>query len=285
MRGAEWEASGPLSGRTGRRYDLDMQGKRHPKRPPPGDGASPPRTGDRLQKVLAAAGVGSRRQCEELIQTGRVEVDGRTVTELGFRVAPEGHEIRVDGQTIDRPDRVYYAVNKPLGVVSTNRDPSGRPRVIDLVPKARERLFPVGRLDLHSAGLILLTNDGDLANRLTHPRYGVQKQYRVLVAGQPTPEVLAELKRGVRLAEGLARVDEIRVHAKRGKSTVLDITLSEGRNREIRRILARVGHKVLELLRTAVGPIRLGKLRPGEYRRLTHDEAAALRRAARRKRS
>ena len=264
-----------------------MSSKRHGKKPPTGrpslaEGPEcPPRPGDRLQKVLAAAGIGSRRQCEELIQAGRVEVNGRTVTELGFRVDPEGQEIRVDGQAIGRPERVYYAVNKPPGVVSTSRDPSGRPRVVDLVPRARERLFPVGRLDLYSAGLILLTNDGELANRLTHPRYGVQKQYRALVAGQPSPEVLAQLKRGVRLAEGIARVDEIRVHVKRGKSTLLEITLSEGRNREIRRILARVGHKVLELLRTRVGPISLGKLPPGAYRRLTRDEVSALRRAAR----
>ena len=263
-----------------------MSRKRHGKRPadrPPTAEVpeSPPRPGDRLQKVLAAAGIGSRRQCEELIQAGRIEVDGRTVTELGYRVDPDGQEIRVDGQTITRPQRVYYAVNKPPGVVSTSRDPSGRPRVVDLVPKDRERLFPVGRLDLYSAGLILLTNDGELANRLTHPRYGVRKQYRAHVAGHPSPEILAQLKQGVRLAEGMARVDEIRVHLKRGKSTVLDITLSEGRNREIRRLLARVGHKVLELLRTAVGPVRLGKLPPGGYRRLTREEVSALRRAAR----
>jgi 23S rRNA pseudouridine2605 synthase len=217
-----------------------------------------------------------------LIQAGRVEVDGQTVTELGFRADPVTQEIRVDSEPIDRPQLAYYAVNKPVGVVSTSRDPSGRPRVVDLVPLNRERLFPVGRLDLHSAGLILLTNDGELANQLTHPRYGVSKRYRVLVAGEPTAEIFEQLKQGVHLAEGVARVDEIYVHARRGKSTALEIVLSEGRNREIRRILARVGHKVLELLRIGVGPVRLGKLRPGEYRRLTRAEVEGLKQAAKR---
>lgn len=240
-----------------------------------------PAAGERLQKILAAAGIGSRRQCEELIQAGRVDVDGRTVTELGFRADPTTQEIRVDSEPIEKPGLVYYAVNKPVGVVTTSRDPSGRPRVVDLIPQARERLFPVGRLDLHSAGLILLTNDGELANRLTHPRYGVSKRYRVMVAGEPTPEILEQLKRGIHLAEGVARVDEIYVHARRGKSTALEIVLSEGRNREIRRILARVGHKVLELLRIGVGPVRLGKLSPGAYRRLTRAEVESLQRISR----
>lgn len=256
-------------------------GRRPRHRPAKPRPEGPPAAGERLQKILAAAGIGSRRQCEELIRTGRVEVDGRTVTELGCRADPATQEIRVDSEPIERPGLVYYAVNKPEGVVSTARDPSGRPRVVDLVPDARERLFPVGRLDLHSAGLILLTNDGELANRLTHPRYGVSKRYRVLVAGEPEPEVFEQLKRGVHLAEGVARVDEVFVHGRRGNSTVLDLVLSEGRNREIRRILARVGHKVLELLRIGVGPVRLGKLPPGGYRRLTRDEVDALWRVAR----
>ncbi len=161
-----------------------------------------------MQKVLAAAGVGSRRQCEELIRTGRVEVDREAITELGTRVVANRQEIRVNGVPLAEPRRVYYALNKPVGVVSTNRDPSGRPRVIDLIPaSAQERLFPVGRLDLHSSGLILVTNDGELANRLTHPRYGVRKMYRVLVAGHPERETLEGLRRGVHLAEGLARCE------------------------------------------------------------------------------
>jgi len=235
--------------------------------------------GQRLQKVLAAAGLGSRRACEELILTGRVEVDGRVVTELGTRVDPERQRIRVDGELLARPKRVYYAVNKPAGVVCTHRDPSGRPRVVDLVPSSTRRLFTVGRLDLHSEGLILVTNDGELANRLMHPRYRIAKRYRVLVAGYPERSQLAKLQRGVHLAEGVARVAAIRVKARHKKSTVLEMVLTEGRNREIRRLLARIGHKVVRLVRIGVGPVRLGTLAPGQYRPLTRGEIEALRRA------
>ena len=157
---------------------------------------------ERLQKVLAAAGIGSRRQCEELIRTGRIEVDRAVVTRLGTTVDPEHQEIRVDGVVLSWSRRAYYAVHKPRGVVTTHRDPAGRPRVIDLVPTTPERLFPVGRLDLYSDGLILLTNDGELANQLTHPRYGVEKTYRVLVAGVPTPERPLEAPAGRPLGGG-----------------------------------------------------------------------------------
>jgi 23S rRNA pseudouridine2605 synthase len=236
---------------------------------------------DRLQKVLAAAGIGSRRQCEELIRAGRIEVDRAVVTRLGTTVDPQQQEIRVDGVVLSRSKRAYYAVHKPQGVVTTHRDPTGRPRVIDLVGTTPERLFPVGRLDLNSDGLILLTNDGELANELTHPRYGVDKTYRVLVAGAPTPEVLAKLQRGVHLAEGLARVHRIQVKKRQRKCTLLEMTLREGHNREIRRVLARVGHKVLHLTRIAVGPVRLGNLPPGAHRKLTHAEVEALRQSVR----
>jgi len=242
----------------------------------PGDDDAAPGQGERLQKVLAAAGIGSRRQCEELITTGRIEVDRQVVAQLGVRVDPLQQEIRVDGQALPRPQRVYYAVNKPDGVVSTNRDPAGRPRVIDLVPESAARLFAVGRLDLHSEGLILVTNDGALAHHLTHPRFEIPKTYRVQVAGEPSDEVLDKLRQGIHLAEGIARADKVTVLHRRGKSSVLEIVLSEGKNREIRRILARVGHKVLRLLRTAVGPIRLGRLPPGESRRLTPAEIDTL---------
>jgi 23S rRNA pseudouridine2605 synthase len=234
-----------------------------------------PPSGERLQKVLAAAGLGSRRQCEELITTGRVEVDRKVITQLGTRVDPAIHEIRVDGESLSLGSRVYYAVNKPKGVVSTNRDPSGRPRVIDLVPQ-QKRLFAIGRLDLNSEGLILVTNDGPLANRLTHPRYGVEKVYLAQVAGRPTAEVLEKLRRGVHLAEGLARVEGVRVESHHKDSTWLEITLGEGMNREIRRLFARVGHKVLRLVRVSVGPVRLGKLPPGSIRPLAREEIAAL---------
>lgn len=254
--------------------------KRRPARSPRGELS--PTGAQRLQKVLAAAGIGSRRQCEELITAGRVEVDRQVVTELGTKVDPAGQEIRVDGVPLPKSKPVCYAVNKPPGVVSTNRDPSGRPRVVDLVPAAGTRLFTIGRLDLGSEGLILVTNDGQLTDLLTHPRYGVQKTYRVLVAGRPTPEVLARLRRGVRLAEGLARVDQLRVKSRHQQSTVMEMVLREGRNREVRRVLARVGHKVLRLVRTAVGPVKLGDLPPGACRKLNAKELEALRRAVRR---
>src|SRR5687768_5751926 len=207
---------------------------------------------ERLQKVLAAAGIGSRRDCEDLIRDGRVEIDRQVVTELGTRVDPLKHEIRVDGQAIRRPKRLYFAVNKPEGVVSTSYDPSGRDRVIDLVP-TEERVFAVGRLDRASEGLIVVTNDGEFANRLTHPRYGVSKTYAVRVAGSPSHTELARLRRGIHLAEGFCRIDSLAVKGKHKGSTDMLIVLNEGRNREIRRMLARLGHKVLRLKRIAVG--------------------------------
>jgi 23S rRNA pseudouridine2605 synthase len=235
----------------------------------------------RLQKVLAAAGIGSRRQCEELITAGRVEVDRRVVTELGTRVDPARQAIRVDGVALPTARHEYFAVNKPSGVLSTNRDPSGRTRVVDLVESKAARLFTIGRLDLHSDGLILVTNDGELANRLTHPRYGVSKTYRVVVAGSPTREVLAKLEQGVHLAEGIARVERVAVKSHHKESTTLEMVLREGKNREIRRVLARVGHKVLRLTRIAVGPVRLGSLPAGAARRLTPEEIKMLRREGR----
>lgn len=251
-----------------------------PKRGKTVDRDSSAARGERLQKVLAAAGFGSRRQCEELIVTGRVEVDRQVVTELGTRVDVGQQEIRLDGSVVPQTRRLYYAVNKPDGIISTNSDPSGRPRVIDLVPKATARLFSVGRLDLHSEGLILLTNDGELANRLTHPRYGVQKVYRVTVAGCPNRDVLDQLRRGIRLAEAWVQVPSLKIKSRQKQSAVLEMVLEEGRNREIRRVLAKVGHKVLRLERIAVGPIRLGGLESGECRPLSRQEIQALRKVA-----
>ncbi len=233
-----------------------------------------------MQKVLAAAGFGSRRDCEELITTGRVEVDGEILSELGVRVDPQQQRVLVDGERIRLPGKVYYAVHKPKGIVSTDRDPQGRPRVIDLLPETRERLFLVGRLDRNSEGLILLTNDGELALRLTHPRYGVEKLYRVQVAGQPPREVLNQLTEGVHLAEGKAQCKSVRAKEKQGNSTWLEITLAEGTNRVIRRMLAKLGHKVLTLRRISVGPLRLGDLQSGEFRRLHPDEVHALQEVA-----
>jgi 23S rRNA pseudouridine2605 synthase len=229
----------------------------------------------RLQKALAEAGVGSRRKCEELILEGRVEVDGRVVSELGTRVDLTKQELRVDGDLLKRSKRLYYAVNKPTGVVSTNKDPAGRPRVIDLVA-SEERLFTVGRLDASSEGLILVTNDGELSNALAHPRYGVEKIYHVQVAGSPTNEQLDQLRKGIYLADGVVRVMNVQVKKRLKLSTVLEMVLDEGKNREIRRAMARIGHKVLRLKRIAIGSLRLGELPAGAYRPLTVQEVRKL---------
>lgn len=248
----------------------------------PGSSAGPARPrqeGERLQKVLAAAGIASRRECEELILEGRVQVDGQVVTELGARVDPTKQTVKLDGEELTSPKLVYFAVNKPTGVVCTARDPSGRPRVTDLLPPSVGRVFAVGRLDMASEGLILVTNDGELANRLTHPRHGVEKLYHVQVAGTPTPEVLREVRRGVYLDEGRVAFANVKVKSTKKSSAILEVILDEGRNREIRRVLARVGHKVQKLQRIAVGPVRLAEMPAGAYRELTRDEVTALREA------
>ena len=231
--------------------------------------------GERLQKVLARAGVGSRRACEELIQEGRVEVDGKVVTKLGTRVDVSRQKIRVDGEEKGSSQQIYYMVNKPPGVVSTNRDPAGRMRVIDLI-NSDLRLFPVGRLDRTSEGLILVTNDGELANRLTHPRYQVSKTYLVRVVGRISFAKVQELSEGTHLAEGFVQPESVRIKRNRRQSTDLEIVLREGRNREIRRLLARAGHKVINLCRIAVGTIKLGSLPSGSYRKLTLAEIRKL---------
>ncbi len=238
---------------------------------------APEHAGERLQKVLAAAGIASRRESEQLILEGRVEVDGQTVLELGVRVDRETQQIQVDGEPLPSPKRIYFAVHKPEGVVCTASDPAGRTRVTDLLPPDLGRVFNVGRLDLASEGLILVTNDGALANELTHPRHGVEKTYEVQVAGYPDSDVLAQVRKGVHLAEGFARAANVRIKSRRKNSTILEMVLDEGRNREIRRLLARVGHKVQRLTRIAVGPIRLGELPRGAARRLTPEEVRKLR--------
>jgi 23S rRNA pseudouridine2605 synthase len=233
---------------------------------------------ERLNKVLAHAGVGSRRHCEDLIVAGRVTVDGARVRELGTRVTP-GQEILVDGQPIEAEQHVYWLVNKPRGFLCTNHDPARRPLAIDLVPRVSQRVYTVGRLDEESEGLLLLTNDGELANRLTHPRYGVEKTYLVQVAGRPSREDQEQLLKGVWLSDGHVRARRVKRLRSQGDSTWLQIVLSEGKNREIRRMLARLGHKVMRLQRIAIGPVHLGKLKSGKARRLAPDEQAALLRA------
>lgn len=237
--------------------------------------------GHRLQKVLAAAGYGSRRKCEELIADGRVEVDGVVVTELGVRVFPQEQRIRVDGEALPKAKPIYIALNKPKNTLCTNSDPQGRRRVLDFIPEQFGRLFPVGRLDQNSEGLILLTNDGALAERLTHPRFEAPKKYKVQVAGLVDYELARDLKRGVHIAEGIVQADDVVIKSRHKLSSVLEITLTEGKNREIRRMLARLGHKVMQLQRVQVGSIKLGKMAPGEFRRLTPKEVAELYRTAR----
>jgi 23S rRNA pseudouridine2605 synthase len=239
--------------------------------------------GLRLQKVMAAAGVGSRRHCEELILAGRVDVDGRPVRKLGTKVEPSTQQVRVDGRPLKiRESHVYYLVNKPDGVVSTNSDPAGRTRVVDLVPQHDgEHLYTVGRLDMSSEGLILVTNDGTLANGLTHPKFGVEKTYVALVAGQISQEVVDKLRDGVHLAEGVARCVRVHIRKTLPQSTLLEIVLAEGKNREIRRILAKVGHKVLKLKRTAIAGVKLRDIKVGDFRRLSRDEIRQLQEASR----
>ncbi|MBO7726293.1 MAG: rRNA pseudouridine synthase [Thermoguttaceae bacterium] len=232
--------------------------------------------GHRVQKILAAAGYGSRRECEELIATGRVEIDGKIVTELGVRADPAVQRIRVDGEALPKTRPVYLAVNKPKGYLCTHRDQQGRRRVIDLVPDRFGRVFPIGRLDQYSEGLILLTNDGAFAEQLAHPRFEVPKRYQVQVAGEVETDLPRRLQKGIHIAEGVVQADEVKIKSRHALSSVLEIVLREGKNREIRRMLARIGHKVLTLRRIAIGSVKLGSMAPGEYRLLTKQEVASL---------
>jgi 23S rRNA pseudouridine2605 synthase len=237
--------------------------------------------GVRLQKVLAQAGVGSRRSCEDMIVAGRVTVDGHLVTELGVRVDPTRVTIHVDGLRIQLDESlVYIALNKPLGVVSAMSDPQGRTCVGDYVVDREERLFHVGRLDADSEGLILLTNDGDLTNRLTHPSYEVPKVYLAEVTG-PLPRDLGKrLREGIELEDGPAGVDSFKVVDARPGKALVEVVLHDGRNRIVRRLLEAAGHPVLQLVRTQIGPIRLGDLRTGRTRVLGKPEVASLMAAA-----
>ena len=230
----------------------------------------------RIQKILAAAGYGSRRACEELVENGNVEIDGRLVTDLPILVDPAKSKITVNGRPV-RPERfVYFLLNKPKGFHCTSSDPAGRRRAIDLMVGVRERVYPVGRLDADSMGLLIMTNDGDLSQKLTHPRYGAPKTYRVDVKGQPTAEQLAALRRGIWMAEGKTRPAEVEViHSGREKS-VLEITLREGRNREIRRMLAQSGHKVKRLTRIKIGKLSVKHVPLGGFRALTATEVEYL---------
>jgi len=233
--------------------------------------------GERLQKILSAAGLGSRRACEQIILDGRVQVNGKPVSELPVLVEQDDR-ISVDGRPIHGEKKVYFLLHKPRGVLVTNNDPAGRTLAVDLLPGVRERVFPVGRLDADSSGLLLLTNDGELSNRLTHPRYEVPKTYDVMVEGNLTGEKIERLLAGVYLSEGKARADRIRIIKRSHKETWLAVTLGEGRNRQVRRMLAKLGNKVRRLSRVSMGKLTLRGVGVGRFRPLTSAEVNYLRR-------
>ncbi|MEU3356349.1 pseudouridine synthase [Streptomyces sp. NPDC037389] len=232
--------------------------------------------GERLQKVLARAGMGSRRACEELIEMARVEVNGQIVTEQGLRVDPDKDEIKVDGLTVATQSYLFFALNKPAGVVSTMEDPDGRQCLGDYVTNRDTRLFHVGRLDTETEGIILLTNHGELAHRLTHPRYGVQKTYLAAITGPLPRDIGKQLKSGIQLEDGWARADNFRVIQQTGKNYLVEVTLHEGRKHIVRRMLAEAGFPVEKLVRTSFGPIALGDQKSGWLRRLTNTEVGML---------
>jgi 23S rRNA pseudouridine2605 synthase len=237
----------------------------------------PNEEGVRLQKVLAAAGVGSRRACEEMIDQGRIAVDGKRVKNQGLRVDPAKAIIHVDGLRIASiPNSVHIALNKPIGMLSTMSDPEGRPNIGELVEDRGQRLFHVGRLDAETEGLILLMNDGELAHRLTHPSYGVQKTYLAQVDGIIPKDLGKRLREGVLLEDGLARIDRFRMVDAVGRHALVELTLHEGRKHIVRRLLDEVGFPVNRLVRTQFGPISLGDQRPGKIRNLNMNEVGAL---------
>lgn len=230
----------------------------------------------RLQKVLAEAGVASRRAAEEIIRAGRVKVDGRVVSEMGAKADPDTSRIEVDGHLIRAERKVYFLLYKPVGYVTTKRDPLGRRTVLDLLPGIKERIFPVGRLDYDTAGVLLLTNDGDLAHALLHPRHGIEKTYRARVKGIPSAETLQALRRGIILSDGPTAPAHLSLLAVDADSAWLEITIREGRNRQIRRMGEAVGHPVFELIRTHLAFLTLKGLVPGRYRPLQPAEVTRL---------
>lgn len=244
-----------------------------------GWGGEPAPEGVRLQKVLAAAGVASRRVSEQYIAEGRVEVNGEVVTELGRRIDPETDLVAVDGVAVQLdPAKRYYMLNKPRGVVSSMRDEQGRPDLTRFTEDLEERVFNVGRLDAETSGLLLLTNDGDLAHVLAHPSFGVSKTYIAKVTGRVTPQVIQQLKNGIELDDGPIAADKARVLQQQGddRHSMVELTLHSGRNRIVRRMLDAVGHPVVDLVRRSFGPLNLGTLRSGQMRELTKAELGQL---------
>ncbi|MET3974347.1 pseudouridine synthase [Cellulosimicrobium sp. 4261] len=274
-RGRPAPGRGTAAPRTG-------QAAGRPRRPVRGQPTEPQRDvhvedGVRLQKVLASAGLGSRRACEDLIAQGRVEVDGVRVTELGVRVDPARAVVHVDGMRLQLDSsRVTLALNKPRGVVSTMHDPDGRPSIAELVADRPERLFHVGRLDADSEGLLLLTNDGELANHLAHPSHEVAKTYLVTVRGKVAGNIANKFLHGIELEDGVVRADAYRVVDQVADQTMIEVVLHSGRNRVVRRMFEEVGYPVTRLVRTRIGPIALGNLRPGTTRVLGRTELGTL---------
>ena len=227
---------------------------------------------ERLQKILARAGVASRRGAEELIRSGRVTVNGQVVQTMGLKVDPSRDLVACNGQPINFEQKIYVLVNKPAGYVTTLADPQGRPVVVDLVADFPQRLFPVGRLDLDTEGALLMTNDGELGNFILHPRYEVNKTYEALVVGSPTPEELRRLERGVEIDGQRTRPADIRVLDRRGQRTLVEVVIHEGKKRQVRKMFQAINHRVIHLKRTAYGQLRLGRLAPGKYRILSMDD-------------
>ncbi len=234
---------------------------------------------ERLNKYLAHAGIGSRRHCDELIAAGRVKIDGRIVRDLGVKVDVEKNKISVDDNNVRSEKPTYWVVNKPVGYLCTNHDPAGRPLALDLITHVEQRVYTVGRLDEASEGLLLMTNDGELAFQLMHPKFEIEKTYLALVAGQPSIMDLQKLLDGVWLSDGKVKAKAARKVRSQGDSTWVRIVLCEGKNREIRRMLAQLGHKVMRLQRISLGPVRLDRLPKGKSRRLSLLELNALKKA------
>lgn len=233
---------------------------------------------ERIQKILAKAGMASRREAEKIILEGRVTVNGKVV-QLGAKADPEKDHIKVDGKRIPRPEpKITLVLNKPRGYLSTVKDPKGRPTVMDLLGKIKWRLYPLGRLDFDAEGLLLLTNDGEIAYHLTHPKFSISRTYWVKIQGVPGEKKLELLKKGIRLEDGVAKAHSVQILREREKNSWIQITVTEGRTHLVKRLFAAIGHPVLKLKRIEFGPIRLGNLPTGHFRFLTPEEQEQLRR-------
>ena len=232
---------------------------------------------ERLQKYLASCGVASRRMSEEIIKSGRVAVNGQIVTEMGVKIKIGTDKVTVDGKDITpEEEHVYLMLNKPEGYVTTAHDPQGRPTVLDLVAEVPQRVFPIGRLDVDTEGLLFLTNDGELAYRLTHPKFAVTKVYHALVTGKPSEDKLDRMRNGLKLEDGMTKPCTVKVIRRYNHKTMLEITLSEGRNRQVRRMCQAIGNPIIELERVKIENIELSQVKRGQYRKLTLEELAPL---------